>query len=66
MKFSNCDQRASTELNSLPTCVSHYLQISKIHWFDATYSNDTFQVAVQSVDVLKYLLHTLSVPSVLY
>lgn len=63
MKFSNCDQRASTDPNSFPT-------YPRLAWRPptlnsetdrVTHRDDALQVSVQSVDVLENLLHALSI-----
>lgn len=57
MKFSNWDQRASTEPNSLPTLSQSVRDASQIE--KGAHRNDALQISVQPVDVLKDLLHAL-------
>lgn len=56
--FSNCDQRASTELNSLPTWRGGGVRVSLVSWEEkggkrgggeSTYGNHTLQRSIQFI-----------------
>lgn len=73
MTFSNCDHRASTEENSLPTCVgenispcAQFLAVSYVAMIGGgqSYRDDGLEGAIQLVDVGEDMLEALFIFSV--